>query len=211
MFGVQLPSYNKFQSNQITKLRDLKEQIQTDLNSHNPNSHETPGFSHYNYTALHQNMRKPTPNSRDKPNTDPLYSFKASPVGGQQQSINNHNESLIQSSPFSLHHQSMAQATPSGLIQNSQNSKLIQNNNQVSGNDYQINRTLKDGDLGITSYIQKSYQGHGDPSSSNIALLRTPEIIVLFLNEREILKGKKIIYAFMESPFVAASGNMESS
>jgi hypothetical protein len=34
---------------------------------------------------------------------------------------------------------------------------------------------------------------------------------VLFLNEREILKGKKIIYAFLGSPFVAARGIEESS
>jgi hypothetical protein len=66
-------------SNKITKQRDLKEQILNDLNSQNPNSHGTPGFSHFNLTALHPNLRKKTPNSRDKPNTDPLYSFKASP------------------------------------------------------------------------------------------------------------------------------------
>jgi hypothetical protein len=68
-------------SNKITKNRDLKEQILNDHNSQNPNSHGTPGFSHFNHTALHPNLRKRTPNSKDKPNTDPLYSFKASPVG----------------------------------------------------------------------------------------------------------------------------------
>lgn len=149
VFGVQIPPF-KFVSNQITRLLDLKEQIQTDLNSQNPNSNETPGFSHYNYSALHPNLRKPTPNSKDRPNTDPLYSFQASPAGAQLNSINNHNGSLIQSSPFSLQQQSMGQVTPSGLIFHSQTGKLLQNN-QVSGNDFQINRTLKDGDLGITA------------------------------------------------------------
>jgi hypothetical protein len=40
--------------------------------------------------------------------------------------------------------------------------------------------------------------------------LRKPEGKVLFLNEKEILKGKKIKYSFMGSPFMAACGIFES-
>jgi hypothetical protein len=103
----------------------LKEQILNDLNSQNPNSHGTPWFSHYNHTALHPNLRKRTPNSKDNPNTDPLYSFKASPVGAQIRSMHNNNESLIKSTPFSLQQESMEQVAPSGLIKESKASKLV--------------------------------------------------------------------------------------
>jgi hypothetical protein len=53
--------------------------------------------------------------------------------------------------------------------------------------------------------------GQGEPSSSKIALVLSPEVKVLFLNESEILKGKKIVYSILDYPLEAAHDIAESS